>query len=149
MFMRGYAVRVHPAFPLSRQKGTAQQHLDLEQTRGHVKRLERVFSALGARPDTKDNEVLDKMMAAAKDSVSNIEDSTLRDNALVVNGNVVELYEIALYGSLAALARHLGLQDAVGLLNQTLQEEKAADAKLTQIAQTMLNIKASSSQATD
>jgi ferritin-like metal-binding protein YciE len=126
-------------------RSALQQHL--EETRGHVKRLERVFSALGTQPDTKGNDVLDKMMSAAKDSVSNIDDPPLRDAALIVNGNFVEHYEIALYGSLAAFAKHLGLQDAVGPLEQTLQEEKAADAKLTQIGQKMLNIQAAKQTA--
>ena len=114
----------------------------LEETRGHAARLEQVFAALGTAPDTKDNEILDKMMSAAKDSVSNIEDSPLRDSALIVNGNTVEHYEIAMYGSLAAFAKRLNLHNAIGLLEQTLKEEKAADAKLSQIAETMLNAKA-------
>jgi ferritin-like metal-binding protein YciE len=114
----------------------------LEETRGHAARLEQVFAALGTAPDTKDNEIFDKMMSAAKDSVSNIEDSPLRDSALIVNGNTVEHYEIAMYGSLAALAKRLNLHNAIGLLEQTLKEEKAADAKLSQIAETILNAKA-------
>lgn len=121
-------------------RSALEQHL--EETRGHVMRLEQVFAALGTSPDTKDNEILDKMMSAAKDSVSNIDDSPLRDSAMVVNGNAVEHYEIAMYGSLAAFAKHLGLRDAVGPLEQTLKEEKAADAKLTQIGESMLNAKA-------
>ena len=114
----------------------------LEETRGHIMRLEQVFAALGTSPDAKDNEILDKMMSAAKDSVSNIDDSPLRDSALIINGNTVEHYEIAMYGSLAALAKHLGLRDAVSPLEQTLKEEKAADARLTQIGESMLNAKA-------
>jgi ferritin-like metal-binding protein YciE len=55
-----------------------------------------------------------------------------------VNGNFVEHYEIALYGSLAAFAKGLGLQDAAQLLNQTLTEEKKADAKLSEIGETLL-----------
>jgi ferritin-like metal-binding protein YciE len=108
--------------------------------------LDRVFAALGAEPKTKDNDILDEMMSAAKDSVSNIDPSPLRDAALITNGNEVEHYEIALYGSLKAFARHLGLPDAVGLLDQTLNEEKQADAKLTQIAETMLNPQAARRQ---
>jgi len=61
---------------------------------------------------------------AAQDSILNIEDSSLRDTALVANGNFAEHYEIALYGSLATFARHLSLQDAATLLEQTLNEEK-------------------------
>ena len=125
---------------------TALEH-HLEETRSHVARLEQVFVALGTTPDTKDNEILEKMMSAAKDSISNIDDSPLRDCALIVNGNTVEHYEIAMYGSLAAFARRLGLQDAVAPLEQTLKEEKAADAKLSQIAETMLNLKAARQSA--
>jgi ferritin-like metal-binding protein YciE len=118
----------------------------LEQTRNHVMRLERVFAAIGVQPDTKGNDIVDKMMSAAKDSRSNIESSPLRDAALIVNGNIVEHYEIATYGSLAAFARSLGLQDAVPLLEQTLEEEKKADARLTEIGQRVMNPQAARHQ---
>jgi ferritin-like metal-binding protein YciE len=104
---------------------TALEH-HLRETQSHIARLEQVFAAIGKEPDSKGNEILDKILSAAKDSVSNIDDSPLRDSALIANGNLVEHYEIATYGTLAALARHLGLQ-------------KAADAKLTQIGETVLN----------
>jgi ferritin-like metal-binding protein YciE len=96
-----------------------------------------VFGSIGAEPQTKSNDILDEMMSAAKDSVSNIDPSPLRDAALIVNGNLVEHYEIATYGSLLAFARNLGLQNAVPLLEQTLAEEKQADAKLTQLGESM------------
>jgi|HubBroStandDraft_6_1064221.scaffolds.fasta_scaffold315390_3 ferritin-like metal-binding protein YciE len=124
----------------SELRAALQQHLT--ETRTHVTRLERVFGAIGAKPDTKTNDILDKMLSAAKDSVSNIDDSPLRDAALIVNGNQIEHYEIAMYGSLAAFARNLALDDALGLLEQTLKEEKAADAKLTQIAEAGMNPRA-------
>lgn len=129
----------------SELQNALKQHL--EQTRTHVTRLDRVFAAVGAEPKTKDNDVLDEMMSAAKDSISNIDPSPLRDAALVSNGNEVEHYEIALYGTLRAFARHLGLQEAVGLLEQTLDEEKQADAKLTQIGETVLNPRAAKQAA--
>ena len=111
----------------------------LQQTRTHVTRLQRVFSAIGMEPDTKTNEIFDKMASAVKDSKSNIDASPLRDAALIVNGNLVEHYEIATYGSLASFARSLGLQDAVTLLQETLNEEKKADAKLTQLGEQIMN----------
>lgn len=114
----------------------------LGETRAHVARLERIFGALGVDPDTKSNDIFDKMASAVKDSISNIEDSPLRDAALIVNGNLVEHYEIATYGSLLEFARSLGLHNAVPLLQETLEEEKKADAKLTQIAETLMNPKA-------
>lgn len=116
-------------------KAGLRQHLTETQT--HVQRLERIFSSIGADPDTKDNAVLDKIMGTAKDSASNIDDPSLRDLALTVNGNFVEHYEIALYGSLVEFARRLGRTEIVSLLDETLNEEKAADAKLTEIAKNL------------
>jgi len=113
----------------------------LRETQGQIARLEQVFSLVGVEPNTKDNDVLDELISAVEDSVSNIESPDLRDAALIVNGNLVENYEIALYGSLAAFARSLGLQQASDLLQQTLQEEKNADKKITQIAETVMNAK--------
>jgi ferritin-like metal-binding protein YciE len=121
-----------------------QQHL--RETQGHVARLERVFSTLGVDPDTKGNDMIDEIMSAAKDSVSNIEASPLRDAALIVNGNQVEHYEMALYGSLASFARNLGMQEVAGILEETLNEEKKADAKLTQIGESVMNARAARTQ---
>lgn len=116
-----------------------------EETRGQLRRLDQVFAEAGLTPDTKGNEVLDKAMDAAKDSTSHIEASALRDAALIINGNAVEHYEIALYGSLVALAKELRLEGAVGLLQSTLTEEKAADAKLTEIGESTVNPRAAQS----
>ena len=126
-------------------RSALEQHL--EETRAHVARLASVFQAMGIEAKTKDNDVVDELMSAAKDSASNIDDSPLRDAALIINGNQVEHYEIALYGSLAAFARNLRLSDVVALLEQTLDEEKAADAKLTQLAETGLNPRAARQHA--
>ena len=122
-------------------RSALQQHL--QETQQHITRLERIFAAIGKDPETSSNDVLDKMMGAAKDSVSHIEASPLRDAALIANGNEVEHYEIALYGTLSAFARALGLAEVAGPLETTLKEEKAADAKLTQIGQSVMNPQAS------
>src|SRR5436309_9076766 len=122
----------------SQELRSALEH-HLQQTRNHVSRLDRVFSAIGVAPDTKTNDIFDKMSSAAKDSKANIEDSPLRDAALIANGNLVEHYEIATYGTLASFARNLGLQEAASLLQETLNEEKQADAKLTQIGEEIMN----------
>jgi ferritin-like metal-binding protein YciE len=126
-------------------RSALQAHLGETQT--HVSRLERVFGALGVEPDTKSNEILSKITAAAKDSTSNIEESFLRDAALIANGNIVEHYEIALYGTLVSFAKALSLQDAVGPLQQTLEEEKKADAKLSQLAESVTNSRAARQSA--
>jgi ferritin-like metal-binding protein YciE len=114
----------------------------LVETQTHVTRLERVFDALGVKPETKTNDILDKMAAAAKDSTANIEGSSLRDAALIANGNAVEHYEIALHGTLVSFAKVLGMQNIVGPLQETLEEEKKADAKLTQLAESAMNTRA-------
>jgi ferritin-like metal-binding protein YciE len=126
-------------------RSALQAHLGETQT--HVTRLERVFGALGVKPETKTNEILDKLAAAAKDSTSNIEESSLRDAALIANGNLVEHYEIALYGTLVSFAKALSLQDAVGPLQQTLDEEKKADAKLSQLGDSVSNSRAATQTA--
>jgi ferritin-like metal-binding protein YciE len=117
-----------------------EQHL--QETRNHVSRLERVFSMAGLEADTEGNDVFDEISSAVKDSISEVEDGSLRDAALIVNGNLVEHYEMALYGTLVSFAQQLGYQDAVQLLQQTLQEEKAADAKLTQLGEGRINASA-------
>jgi ferritin-like metal-binding protein YciE len=114
-----------------------EQHL--EETRIHANRLERVFSMIGVEAKAKGNDILDELTSSAKDMIGDIEPSRLRDAAIVVNGNEVEHYEMAVYGSLLAFAQQLGFQEAARLLEETLNEEKAADAKLTQLGETNIN----------
>ena len=121
-------------------RSALQSHLGETQT--HVTRLERVFGALGVKPETKGNDILAKIVAAAKDSTSNIEESSLRDAALIANANAVEHYEISLYGTLVSFAKSLALQNVVSPLQETLEEEKKADATLTQLAESVTNTRA-------
>lgn len=114
-----------------------EQHL--QETRNQVARLERVFSAIGAKADTESNDIFDELANATEDVISDIKATPLRDAALIMCGNKVEHYEIAVYGSLVAFAQQLGFRDAASLLQQTLDEEKAADAKLTHLGQTSIN----------
>jgi ferritin-like metal-binding protein YciE len=118
-------------------RSALEQHL--QETRIHVTRLERVFSLVGEEAKTKDDDVMDELADGAKTMISAIDASPLRDAALIVSGNQVEHYEMAIYGSLVAFAQQLGLREAATVLEQTLNEEKAADAKLTQIGETRVN----------
>lgn len=118
-------------------RSALEQHL--QETRNHVSRIERVFSIIGADPKTEGNDILDELTSTAKDMISDIDESLLRDAALIVSGNKLEHYEIGVYGSLVSFAQQLGYQDAASLLQQTLNEEKAADAKLTQLGETVVN----------
>ena len=121
-------------------RNALEQHL--QETRRHVERLERVFSTIGADAKAESNDIFDEMADAVKDIVSDIDSPALRDAALILAGNKVEHYEIAVYGSLVSFAQQLGLQDAAQVLQQTLEEEKAADAKLTQIGESVVNRRA-------
>lgn len=115
-----------------------EQHL--QETRNHVTRLEKVFSMLGAQVKTEDNDVIDEITKSAEKMIKATDDgSPLRDAVLIVGGNEVEHYEMATYGSLVSFARQLGLREAADLLEQTLNEEKAADAKLTAIGEKTVN----------
>ncbi len=118
-----------------------EQHL--QETRNHVVRLQRVFGIIGAEPKTEDNDIIDEITDAAENMVDATEDgSPLRDAVLILSGNQVEHNEMASYGTLLAFAKQLGLNDAAQLLQETLNEEKAADAKLTQIGESSVNPKA-------
>ncbi|HUO17919.1 MAG TPA: DUF892 family protein [Verrucomicrobiae bacterium] len=115
-----------------------EQHL--QETRNHVTRLERVFTLMGTEPKTEDNDIIDELTDMAEKMVKATEDnSPLRDAALIVAGNEVEHYEMAAYGSLVSFARQMGKHEVAQLLQQTLEEEKAADAKLTQIGEHAIN----------
>jgi ferritin-like metal-binding protein YciE len=118
-----------------------EQHL--EETRTHVQRLEQLCSKLGISPAPKSNIVLQAMTKEAEGMIQSTEASPLRDAALIVAGNQVEHFEIGSYGSLRSFAELLGHGEIIPLLEQTLQEEKKADQKLTQLGETDVNRKAS------
>jgi ferritin-like metal-binding protein YciE len=117
--------------------------LHLQETRRHVERLERVFSTIGADAKTETNDVFDELADAVKETIGDIDAPALRDAVLIMDGNKVEHYEMAVYGSLVSFARQLGLQDAAQVLQLTLEEEKAADAKLSEIGESAVNRQAS------
>ncbi len=114
----------------------------LQQTKEHVGRIEEVFKRVGAQPKPLPNAVLEQMRQEATQMIENIEKSAIRDAALIVAGNQVEHYEIACYGSLRTLAQLLGHEDVIGILQLTLDEEKKADAKLTAVGESQVNIQA-------
>ncbi|HEX6182068.1 MAG TPA: ferritin-like domain-containing protein [Chitinophagaceae bacterium] len=112
----------------------------LSQTQGHVKRLEKVFAITGQPAE---GEICYAMLGLIKEAESIIEEteegSMVRDAAIILAAQKVEHYEIATYGSLTEYAKTLGLNDAHGLLQLTLDEERMADQGLTLIAQNKIN----------
>jgi ferritin-like metal-binding protein YciE len=120
----------------------------LLETEGHVRRLESIFRTLGKDPKAETCAAMKGLVSEGEDVVSNIDESPLRDAGLIAAANRVEHYEIAAYGSARTFAETLGLREAASLLQQTLQEEKLADQKLTQIAESMINDEALRSPVT-
>jgi ferritin-like metal-binding protein YciE len=116
----------------------------LGETAGHVKRLEQVFQLLGQKPKSVDCPAIDGIIDEAEDVTGEVEDKDVLDAAIIAAGQAVEHYEITRYGSLIAWAKRLGRNDAARILEQTLNEEKAADKKLTSIAESKVNLRAAS-----
>lgn len=114
----------------------------LGQTEGHVRRLENVFHELGKDPKATTCAAMKGLVKEGETVISDMDESALRDAGLIAAANRVEHYEIAAYGSARTFAQTLGMSNAANLLAQTLQEEKAADQKLTQIAEGMINDRA-------
>jgi len=111
----------------------------LSETEGHVTRLERVFTELGEEPKGTTCDAMKGLIKEGDNVADDIDRSPLRDAGLIAAANRVEHYEIAAYGSARSFAQSLGMEQAVSLLEQTLREEKAADERLTQIAESMVN----------
>jgi ferritin-like metal-binding protein YciE len=116
----------------------------LEETRGHVKRLEQVFQMVGIAAKAVDCPAIDGIIEEADEVTGEVADKAVLDAALINAAQAAEHYEIARYGSLIAWARHLGRNDAASLLQKTLEEEKIADRKLTSLAEGKVNMRAAS-----
>jgi len=114
----------------------------LEETRGQVRRLEQVFGSLGIDPDRKTCEAMKGLMSEGDELLGAKGDGDVIDAALIGAAQRVEHYEMAAYGTLRTLARQLGHEDQARLLQETLDEEGAADEKLTRIAESRVNRKA-------
>jgi ferritin-like metal-binding protein YciE len=113
------------------------QHLG--QTRNHIKRLEQVFQMHGETPKAVTCPAIDGILEEANEIMGDAKDQDVLDAAAAAAAQAVEHYEIARYGTLIAWARELGRDDCASVLEQTLPEEKAADLKLTEIAETRIN----------
>lgn len=107
------------------------------ETEGQVARLEQVFEILGKRAQGKTCAAIDGITDEGAELIEEYGKSPAMDAALTAVAQAVEHYEIARYGALSTWAETLGYSDAVALLEETLEEEKATDEKLTEIAQTV------------
>jgi ferritin-like metal-binding protein YciE len=106
----------------------------LEETKNHVIRLEEVFSSIGEKVTAKKCEAMAGLTKEAGEIMEATEQGVVRDAGIILAAQKVEHYEIATYGTLASFAKVLGETEAVSLLEKTLNEEKAADVKLSEIS---------------
>jgi ferritin-like metal-binding protein YciE len=110
----------------------------LEQTQGHVQRLETIFENLGEKPTGEKCKGMEGLVAEGSEVIENDDfEGELKDAALIAAAQRVEHYEIAGYGTVRTFASLLEDDEAVELLEQTLEEEKETDQKLTEIAESI------------
>jgi ferritin-like metal-binding protein YciE len=111
----------------------------LEETKGQVERLEQIAEIVGKKLTGKTCAGMKGVLEEGSEVLEEIEEGTVRDAALIGASQRVEHYEMAGYGTARDFAKLLGLEDVVELLEQTLEEEKAADKKLTDISKSVNN----------
>lgn len=116
----------------------------LEQTKTHVDRLEQVFKMHGTKPEGTDCPAIDGIIEEAEEIAGDVADKEVLDAAIVAAAQAVEHYEMTRYGTLIAWANILGRDDCAAVLRKTLDEEKAADLKLTKLAEGRINRQAAS-----
>jgi len=140
------------ALPKMKKAATSQELKDafeehLEVTKGHIERLEKVFSLLGAKPQAKKCDAMEGILKEGTSIIEDTEEGTAtRDVGLIIAAQKVEHYEISTYGGLRQVASTLGLDDVAALLEETLAEEKEADTALTGIAEQGVNYDAAAEQ---
>jgi len=114
----------------------------LGESKGHVQRLEQVFKLHGVKAEGVDCPAIDGILEEADELAGDVDDKQVLDAAIIAAAQAVEHYEMTRYGTLVAWAKQLGRNDCAKLLAQNLDEEKAADAKLTKLAESGINAKA-------
>ena len=114
----------------------------LGETKNQVARLEQVFRQHGQEVSGVNCPAIDGIIEEANDVAGEVDDKAVLDAALIAAAQAVEHYEITRYGTLIAWAKQLGREDCARLLQQNLDEEKAADKKLTALAESRINRRA-------
>ena len=133
------AVKAYPRLTKAVQsedlKQAMQEHL--EQTKGQIERLDRIFEILEKRSSGKTCEGMKGLIEEAQTQLEEIEMGPVLDCAIIGALQRVEHYEIAAYGTVATLAEAMGHEEVKELLGETLEEEKETDERLTQVAQSV------------
>jgi ferritin-like metal-binding protein YciE len=123
-----------------RLRAAFEEHL--EQTKGHVDRLEKIFSLIDKAARAEHCKAMEGLIEEGSDLLEEEGSPMVKDAALIGSAQRVEHYEIAAYGTIRTLAELLGKNDAVELLQATLDEEKETDQKLTELALSEVNSEA-------
>lgn len=131
----------------SELKRAFEEHRD--ESARQVERLEEVFEILGKPARAKTCEAIQGIVSEMQEDLEDFGGTEAADAVLIGCAQAVEHYEIARYGTLKSWAKQLGMNDAAGLLDETLQEEKAADEKLSTIAESMANAQAGQGESDD
>jgi ferritin-like metal-binding protein YciE len=111
----------------------------LKETEGQVQRLEQVFALCDLKPTAKTCPAIKGILEEGEEDMKEAEDPNVLDAGMIADAQAVEHYEIARYGTMIAWAKQLGMNEAVRLLQQTLEQEYNADDTLTKLAETRLN----------
>jgi ferritin-like metal-binding protein YciE len=134
------AVRIYPRLTKAVASSDLQEALrtHLEETKGQIDRLDRVFEILEKRSSGKTCEGMKGVLEESAEALEEIEEEgPLRDVALIAAAQRAEHYEIAAYGTVVSLAQAMGQNEIAELLSETLAEEKQTDQKLTEISKTV------------
>jgi ferritin-like metal-binding protein YciE len=126
-----------------RLKSAFEEHL--RQTEQHVARLEKIFQILGITAKRETCEAMKGLIAEGDEAISADGNPDVKDAALIAAAQRVEHYEIAGYGTVRTFAQRLGQAEIARILQQILQEEEATDKKLTEIAESSVNVGAARS----
>jgi ferritin-like metal-binding protein YciE len=129
--------KMHDAATDPKLKDAFKAHLD--ETNNQIKRLEEVFQHLEMKPTREACDAMKGILSEGQEMLNAEGDPTVKDAALIASAQRIEHYEMAGYGTCCALAKRVGRDDIAKILHETLEEEKAADAKLTEIATESVN----------
>lgn len=116
--------------------------LHLSETQVHVSRLEQIFEMIGKDLEANKCESMARLLKEGDELIKECNKGVMRDAGIIITAQKVEHYEIATYGSLRTFATTLGFDDVASLMEQTLNEEKTVDEKLTEVAESSINIEA-------
>ncbi|MCT8990031.1 ferritin-like domain-containing protein [Chelativorans sp. SCAU2101] len=140
--------QITKALPKMIDKATDQQlkqgfEQHLRETEGHIRNLDEVFRLMDMQPSGVDCPAIDGIIEEANEVAGEVDDKNVLDAALIAAAQAVEHYEITRYGTLITWAEQLGYDDCAEIMKQNLADEKATDEKLSELAESRINMLAS------